>query len=414
MATRRSKQTRLQQPTTPLTANELFLDAMVRHQIGLLRVSGGISRRVIELLDASEADLRGRIRSARRTGLQTEAQVRSMERLLEDLRKIRNSAWDDAEALWFKELTAVTLAEPKFVDGIFKTVMPVTFRTRLPTAEFLRSIVRTLPFQGANLKRQISRLRVSDLRRMEDQVRIGLAQAESLPAISRRLVGSVRLRGTNGVAQITRQQATMLTRTATSAFTNSATKAWALKNKDIISRDLFVATLDSRTTKICASLDGRTFPIDQPFPVLPLHFGERSRRVPMADANVLGKRPMKPITERQLLREYSKSIGIDPPSKRAGLPFGTKGKFDAFARKRVREIIGRVPAKVSFQKFLERQSAAFQDDYLGKVKGRLFRRGGLEMPAFVDRRGLEKSLADLAIDEPAAFRAIGLDPEDFF
>ena len=164
----------------------------------------------------------------------------------------------------------------------------------------------------------------------------------------------------------------------------------------------------------CRSLDGETFPIAQEFPRLPLHFGERSRRVPMPDAEPLGKRPMKPVTERGLLREFTKAEGLEPVTKRANLPRGTKGAFDQFARRRTRELIGRTPAKTTYQTFLERQSAAFQNDVLGKTRGRLFRRGGLELDRHVERStGRLFTLEELARSDAAAFRAAGLDPEDF-
>ncbi|KKL14097.1 hypothetical protein LCGC14_2519140, partial [marine sediment metagenome] len=40
-----------------LTFNEAFFDSVIRHQIGLMRLSGSISKKVIALLDATEADM---------------------------------------------------------------------------------------------------------------------------------------------------------------------------------------------------------------------------------------------------------------------------------------------------------------------------------------------------------------------
>lgn len=388
---------------------------MIRHQVGLLRFSAGLGRRLNELLDATEADLRSqvRIKMRGRAGLRSPAQVQRMERLLAEIREIRARAFDEVEAAMVDEMRALVAAEPRFVDGILRTVLPVSITTTLPDASRLAALVRTMPFQGQNIREHVRHIRAADLRRLEIQVRIGLVQGESLPAIARRLVGTVALRGRNGVTEITRKQAVSLARTAVSAFANAATREWAISNAEIVDRDLFVATLDSRTTPICRALDGETFPIDQVYPQLPLHFGERSRRIPFVDAEAVGMRPMNPTTERGLLREYSELQGIAAPATRDGLPRGQKGKFDQFARARVRELIGRVPAKTSYQEWLGRQSAAFQDDILGPTRGRLFRRGGLTLDRFVDARGLEKSLEQLAIDEAAAFRAIGLDPEDF-
>ena len=52
----------LQQPGQINTSNEEFLDALIRHQIGLLRVAKGTGRKVREVLDATETDIRRIIR----------------------------------------------------------------------------------------------------------------------------------------------------------------------------------------------------------------------------------------------------------------------------------------------------------------------------------------------------------------
>ena len=122
---------------------------------------------------------------------------------------------------------------------------------------------------------------------------------------------------------------------------------------------------------------------------------------------------MKPVTEKGLIREFTSKEKITGVSKRANLPRGTKGKFDEFARKRTRELVGTVPAKTTYQEFLTNQSKQFQDDVLGKTKGKLFRSGGLKLDKFVDSSGREFTLSRLALDEASAFRAAGLDPKAF-
>ncbi|MCG8556243.1 MAG: phage head morphogenesis protein [Proteobacteria bacterium] len=417
MATRRSRQRRARQPGEPLTALEQYLDATIRHQVGLLQFSGRVARRVRELLDATESDLRAQVRrilEGQPRGLQSRAQVRRMERLVAAIEKIRNSAWDRAEDVWREEMAALALAEPKAMDGILRTAMPVTLGTTLPPAETLRALVTTTPFEGGVMAEHFSRIRRADVRRLTTEVRIGIVQGESVPQISRRLVGTVRQRGRDGRTEITRKQATTLTRTATSAVANATTREWALANSDVFSVDLFIATLDDRTTNICKSLDGETFPVEQVYPQLPLHWNERSRRLPMPSSTPLGRRPMKPVTERQLLMEFAERQRIAPVRRRADLPFGTKGAFDAFARKRTRELIGTVPAARTYAQFLAQQPVIFQEEALGgTVRARLFRRGKLPLSGYVDEFGRDKTLAEIARDDAQAFRAAGLDPEDF-
>lgn len=78
-----------------------------------------------------------------------------------------------------------------------------------------------------------------------------------------------------------------------------------------------------------------------------------------------------------------------------------------------RRNIGTVPNDVTYGEWLKTQPDWFQDDVLGKTKGKLFRSGGLKIDQFVDRRGDSLTLSELAREKPAAFDEAGLDPQDF-
>ena len=131
------------------------------------------------------------------------------------------------------------------------------------------------------------------------------------------------------------------------------------------------------------------------------------------NGEAIGERPMKPVTERLLLREFTQMREIARVTSRGRLPRGTRGDFDQFARRRTRELIGTTPAKTTFPEFFRRQSAAFQDDVIGPTRGRLFRRGGLRIGNFVDSSGKVIPLRDLARFHADAFEAAGLDPAAF-
>lgn len=183
--------------------------------------------------------------------------------------------------------------------------------------------------------------------------------------------------------------------------------------KDLYEEELIIAVLDSRTPLYCGSLDGQSYPVGQG-PMPPHHENCRCIRVAnLYGTGPIGSRPANPTTEKILLREYAKANEMDAPATRADLPRGHKGKFDAFTRKRKRELIGQVPAKTTYQDWLKRQKVAFQEEVLGGVRAKLFRKGGLTLDRFVDQRGVEYTLAELARRDGAAFRAAGLEPESY-
>jgi hypothetical protein len=397
------------------TFNQALFDSIVRHQIGLLRYSASIRRRVWALLDATESDLREQINDGLRRGapgLIAPASVRRMERVLRGLRETRLRAWKDVDEVWFDEMRAFALAEPAFIANILNTVLPVELGLSMPDASVLRSIVTAHPFEGKTLREWSKNIQQADLGRIAQQVRVGMVQGEAPREISRRIVGTVAMKGADGVTAITRRQADALSRTMVSGIGAQARREFMLLNDDIAPEEVFTATLDSRTTPICRSLDGKVYLVGAG-PQLPLHFNERSVYSPVIDGEVIGERPMREFTERQLVREYAERNGLGKISRRDALPTGHRGRFDTYARKRMRELTGIVPARTTYGEFLKRQSAQFQNDVLGPTRAALFRKGGLSLDSFVDRSGREIPLSELAKFEADAFRAAGLDPARF-
>ena len=396
------------------TANQEFFDALLRHQIGLLRLSGSVRNDIYALLDATEADMIRKIkrRLAGRTGLNTPADVRRLNSLLKVISSTRLSAWKEVDALFIDQMLTLAKTEPGFVDGALKTVSPVVLETTIPATDLLVALAKTKPFEGKTLKQWSRSMAAADLARISDQIKIGMVQGENIDQISRRIVGTRRANGQDGVTQITRNQAAGVVRTAVNAISNQSKRAFYEANKDVFDKELYVATLDGRTTRICSSLDGQTFPVGRG-PIPPLHFNCRSVRVAIIDGVAIGSRPARAFTEKGLVREFARKEGFPPPNNRAGLPFGTKSAYDDFARGRMRQLTGTVPAKQTYQVWLTKQSRLLQDDVLGPTRGKLFRDGDPKLDRFVSRAGDELSLRDLARLNREAFIAAGLDPEDF-
>jgi SPP1 gp7 family putative phage head morphogenesis protein len=395
------------------TVNQEFFDAMLRHQIGILRLSGKIRNDVLSLLDLTEKDLAAEIR--RRlpsTGGITPANVRRMQGLERVVRTLRGKAWKDIGGLWKSELDALAVAEPQFVANALRTVLPFPIEVNIPSTTLLKTLTTTQPFEGKILSGHINTVQRADVGRIMDQVRIGMVQGESNEAIARRVVGTRALKGRDGVTQLTRNQVRAITRTATNHISNQANRVFTEENPKVFTSEIYVATLDGVTTPVCRQFDGEKFEIGKG-PIPPLHFNCRSRRVGVIDDELVGTRFAKPTTEKGLVREFSKSKGLGNITRRKNLPRGTKGEFDRFARIRTKQLLGKVPAKVSYQKWLETQSTQFQDDVLGVTKARLFRRGGLPLKKFVNPAGGELTLQELVVKERQAFINAGLDPDNF-
>jgi SPP1 gp7 family putative phage head morphogenesis protein len=396
-------------------ANQLLFDALVRHQIGLLQVSGSIRNAIFEILNGTEEQIREKIlgRLDGVTGGATPENLKRAQLLAQAITKIRATAWAEVTDKLIQDMIDVAKAEPTFTDTAIKSVAPVVLDTVLPSAAQLRALVLSQPFEGRILSAWAKDIQAADLKRISDAIHKGVVQGYDARTIAQSVVGTARTKGADGITQITRNNAEAIVRTAINHISNSARAEYVSQNTDIVANEQFVATLDARTTPVCQSNDGKVFPVGEG-PIPPLHFGCRSTRVPVLDGVVLAQRPARPFTERQLAQEYSDQAGLaDTANSRGTLPHGHKGPFDEFAATRIRELTGTVPESVSYQDWLGRQTAAFQDDVLGPTRGLLFRSGDLTLDKFVNRTGDELTLHELAAREAEAFRKAGLNPEDF-
>lgn len=397
------------------TSNEQFLDAMIRHQIFLLRLSGSIRNKVLSAINATEADVKAQLlvglEGIADGGALTPAKQRRLENTLKKVTALRLEGWKLGEKVWLDELKELAVAEPAFVAAAVQTVAPVVVDVSLPDSAQLRAIATATPFEGRTLKEWARNVRDADIDRIQRMVQIGMVQGETPQQIAARVVGTAALKGRDGVTQISRRNAEAITRTAVNHVSNAAKRALYVANSDIFTEEQYVSTLDGNTTAVCRGLDGKRFKVGKG-PIPPLHFGCRSLRVAVIRDTLFGDRPIKPATERTLIREYNAKHGLSA-RRRADLPRGHKGRFDQFSRDRLKVLIGRVPADTTYAQFLRRQPVAFQEDVLGRTKARLFRQGNLPLDRFVDRAGSELNLSQLASREKDAFVSAGLDPEDF-
>lgn len=396
------------------TANEELYDALVRHQIYVLRYSGYVRNRMTTIMNASEDELARRIRDKLRNtqGLSTPVEWQRLQSLQAGLDALRRESWDEATKFLTEEMVELSYQEPIQLNAMMQAVLPVAVETVMPSARMLRAIALSRPFEGRILKEWADTMAADDIRRIHSAIQAGMVAGEDSATIARRVVGTGTLKGADGVTEITRRQIQTITRTAVQHIANGARDTWFDENSDILEAEQFVATLDSRTTPICRALDGKTYPVGKG-PRPPLHFNCRSLRIAAIDGTLAGDRPAKPTTEKLLVKEYAEKNGLGDVRSRDQLPRGTKGDYDKWARGRIRQLVGPVPATQTYQTWLKGQSNAFQNEVLGNTKAKLFRDGGLTLDKFVDRNGTELTLKQLAQKEADAFRAAGLNPADY-
>lgn len=366
------------------TANELIQQGLIRHQTGIVQVSGHLRNSINSLVDASLVDVRQlmteRLNKIDARGIdygpKTTKRLQTFERTLIAL---LDPTYDKMATLVKKEVSEIAENEIVYLSNLLQSSLPVQVNFALPTEAQLRAIVFSRPMQGRLLKSWVSDWASADRRRIMEQMRIGLVLGETNPQIRRRVLGSAKLGGSDGVRNITKRGADFLTRTVTNAVANNARQLFYKENTDLIKKEVYSATLDSRTTLQCAGFDGSIYKVNKG-PIPPIHGRCRSTRIPAIEGIDLGKRPAVRARRKEL----------DGLSQKA-------------RRERIRELTGTVPSKISFEKFLRSQDRQFIDEYLGKTKGALFVEGKLPLARFTDKNLKPKPVYQLRIDEAEYF-----------
>lgn len=369
------------------TVNERLHDEEIAHAVGLQRYSAGVVRRIMVLLNRVDADLAAQLASALERLPADSFTVERLETLLGSVLALNARAYQAVGVELAAEMRALAEYEAGFQLGMFNAAIPAQVTARLAivgvSAEQAYSAALARPFQGRLLREWSASLEADRAARIRDAIRIGYVENQTAAQMVQRVRGT-RARGyKDGVIEIDRRNAEAVVRTAVSHTAGVVRDRFYEANDDLIKAVVWTATLDSRTTLLCAQRGGKQYtntdhrPIGHSYPWLGgpgrAHWRCRSVGVPVTKS--------------------FRDLGLDIDE----LSPGTRASMD-----------GQVPADTTYGQWLKRQSAARQDDVLGPTRGALFRRGGLTIDKFADERGRELTLAELRERDAEAFSRAGL------
>ena len=374
-------------------------ESLYRNAIDLNRYSNSVARRIINayndiIIDAVNQlqlidDLAAPVKAARLRGI------------LAQLKDSLGTWAGDATELTALELQGLAQLQSEFVTDQLRRALPIGSRDAVRTVEispqFAQSVVTTDPTQlnvvalsddlfaavqgapqtfsltaakgatitlpnGEVVAKAFRGIAVDQAERFSQVVRQGLLTGETTPDIAKRLIGSLQfgeeaktvrqLVAAGGQATaVADNQVLALVRTSINQVANTASQQVYEANQDITKKYRYVATLDTRTSAICASLDGREFEYGKG-PMPPQHFNCRSTTVPIIDSDIL------------------------PPSTTA-----TRASKD-----------GQVPINQSYGQWLHKQPRSVQAEALGTGKVAYFNR-------LADKYGPRDAIAKLVRDD---------------
>ena len=316
--------------------------ALYRNAIDLNRYSNSVARRVINAYNDIIIDSVDQLRTINE--LAAPVQAARLRSILAQLKESLATWAGDATELTVNELQGLAELQSEFVTDQLRKVLPAGMRNAVNTVEispqFAQSVVTTDPTQinvvalsddlfksvygtealarqagtgtfsltaakgttitlpnGKVLSKAFRGIAVDQAERFGQVVRNGLLTGETTQSIAKRLIGNLQfgeraktmrqLAAAGGQATaVADGQVMTLVRTSINQVANTASQQVYEANQDITKEYRYVATLDSRTSSICAALDGRQFEYGKG-PMPPQHFNCRSTTVPVIDSDIL-------------------------------------------------------------------------------------------------------------------------------
>ena len=329
---------------------DTILDWMVMHQVRLMQLSILYQAQAQQELDETEAEVgdiaavvAAYITSVGGLRLDDARGAAFIQTQVQRMRAARNEGF----VMAFNRLSA-NLGQAQAYEAQFYTAAR---RAMGQTIQSSAIVAGTPSVMGDTMDQWQERLLNNDMQRLKMGLNLGVRIGENEAALRARLLGQSTLGGIGGAVEATRRELDTLVRTATDVFADLARVQIDTSN-GLQGREVYVAILDSRTTKLCAGYHGKTFEAGRG-PRPPLHWYCRSTRVPLVGE--------------------------------------------------------RTPSLPSYREWLNRLSARDQDEVLGPRQGAAFRAGTLAVEGFREPawRGLD--LKRLAERERHVFEAAGMD-----
>jgi SPP1 gp7 family putative phage head morphogenesis protein len=353
------------------TANDKLAEAAISHQIDELGYSNGVSRKIIALLNRVDRDLVTQLQIQLDKLPPNRFKVERLDQLLKSVYALNADAYTNISAELSRQLEDFTAYEVDYQQKLLTAVQPVTITAIAPSEVYAAAISR--PMQGRLLKEWMANLEEGKAALIRDAIRKGYVESETTAQIVKRVRGTKALAYKDGILEISKRNAESVVLTAVAHTSNFAQESVFEANADIVKGLQYTVTIDLRTSDICMSRSGNLYPLDKPRPAIPAHFRCRSRYIPV-------------------LKSF-KDLGIDSEE----LTQTTRQSLD-----------GQIPAKLTYNDWLKKQSASRQDEVLGVTKAKLFRNSEITLDKFVSRQGHTYTLPELRKRNEEYFRQAGL------
>ena len=190
--------------------NDDIADALVKHDVGLQRLSNATVRKIVALLNRSDRRIFERLLADDIPQLSKARQ----NALLSDIRRIVQSVYEDATGPLQIDLERLGQYEVEYQGDLLDRTIPVDFNTIRPSENQILAAVNSRPFQGRLLREWYQDLERGAFARLRNGIRAGIVEGRTTDQMVRELRGTRAQGYKDGILQVSRRAAEVTVRTA--------------------------------------------------------------------------------------------------------------------------------------------------------------------------------------------------------
>lgn len=362
--------------------NLVIENEQIAHAISIEKYKVGVVKRIIALLNRSDADLSAALAAALER-LPTESfTVERLELLLDQVRLINSQAYASVATELQSDLKELAGYEVSWQRALFESAIPNPVQVRFPiasvSAEQAYSAAMSRPFQGRLLKNWSTEIAADRMVKIRNAIRTGYLEGKTTDQIIRGIRGSRATGYADGFLERPRKDLAAVVRTAVSHTAATARDEFVKANEEIVKADRWVSTLDNKTSPMCRIRDQLQYtavthkPIGHKVPWLQgpgkIHWCCRSTSAPVTKS----------------WKELGIPLNEMTPAQRASMD-------------------GAVPGGTTYSEWLNRQSDARKIEVLGPVRAQLLKDGRLDLEDFYSPTGEWLTLDQMRARDAAAF-----------
>lgn len=300
---------------------------------------------------------------------------------------------------WAKSALALAAYESTYTKDLLNQVFAKAKNVSLKPERLYRNAMNR-PVMGKLVADMLKDASSTQVDRMYATIRQGIVSGQTTVEIVRALRGTEALDYTDGLFEAAKADVEKLVRTARNHIADVASEdTYRALDVETVVR---VASLEGRTCKVCAALDGREYAIDEPRPPATLHYNCRCGYAPKIDGELIGNRPF--MRAEKVRGGYKIEDG-----ERVPLPaqYRSLGRMTPNQREQAGLVVGQVSASTNYSKWFADQDATFQREWLGKTRYELYKTGGYKLDRFVDpKKGTQYSIDELRMKDRQTFKEI--------